>query len=238
MSYRDYKYHPEGLSGKGFGKRGKYCACGCEEWFFSSSLNNQKYIPGHEPEKEFRTCICGCEQTFECLVSSEKQCIVHHHSPLKITDYCSCKYQSKKNNSYISFQSSFELVFILNCELDKNITSYGNCKFCIHYDHKGKIRRYFPDFFTKDASGNTNIVEIKPDYFLNEEKNLCKFKALREYCLDNGMEYDILTETSLKALEDANINQEDIAFSKEKDIEKLKKANILISKNSTIKGIK
>ena len=82
-----------------------------------------------------------------------------------------------------------------------------------------RYHRYFPDFLVKtkrkDGSIITQILEIKPKYqtfeperrdtkrtptkqFINEVMtwgvNSAKWEAAKEYCLDRGWEFKILTE--------------------------------------------
>jgi len=84
----------------------------------------------------------------------------------------------------------------------------------------GRLHRYFPDFYmkVKQSSGVTKkfIIEVKPKYqcqpptkapkrktkrWFNEVKtwviNEAKWKSANEFCLDNGMEFKILTEDHL-----------------------------------------
>jgi hypothetical protein len=83
----------------------------------------------------------------------------------------------------------------------------------------GRVHRYYPDYLVefRDSSGKIKkqVIEVKPKKqtkppavpkrvtksFLYEaaqyEKNQAKWKAASEFCLDNGVEFRIITEDEL-----------------------------------------
>jgi hypothetical protein len=83
----------------------------------------------------------------------------------------------------------------------------------------GRVHRYFPDFKMKargvDGNTKTMILEVKPKKETREPekqkritkryitevvtwgKNQAKWKAAREYCLDRGWEFKLITEDEL-----------------------------------------
>ena len=131
------------------------------------------------------------------------------------------KYKGRDIKNII-YRSSWELIFMRNCDRKENILEWGSEEFFIpYYDPTTrKVRRYFPDFYMKvrDRDGviTRYIVEVKPKRqvkkpqktpkkkektFLNEvitwEKNQAKWKAAQEFCEDRMFKFKIITEDEL-----------------------------------------
>ena len=131
------------------------------------------------------------------------------------------KYKGRDIKNII-YRSSWELIFMRNCDRKENILEWGSEEFFIpYYDPtRRKVRRYFPDFYMKvrDRDGviTRYIVEVKPKRqvkkpqktpkkkektFLNEvitwEKNQAKWKAAQEFCEDRMFKFKIITEDEL-----------------------------------------
>ena len=108
------------------------------------------------------------------------------------------------------------------CDSNVSIIEWGSEEIIIPYlsPWDKKIHRYFPDFYikTKQHDGGTKkfIIEVKPKAqckpppsqpkrktkrWFNEVKtwgvNEAKWKYANEWCLDNNMEFKILTEDHL-----------------------------------------
>jgi hypothetical protein len=108
------------------------------------------------------------------------------------------------------------------CDSSASIIEWGSEEIIIPYlsPWDKKIHRYFPDFYikTKQHDGGTKkfIIEVKPKAqckpppsqpkrktrrWFNEVKtwgvNEAKWKYANEWCLDNNMEFKILTEDHL-----------------------------------------
>ena len=107
--------------------------------------------------------------------------------------------------------------------LDKNpnIISWASEELIIPYKSPvdGRWHRYFPDFLvkmrTKDGKLKTLLLEVKPKKqsqppepqkritkrYITEVTtygiNSAKWKAAKEYCLDRGWEFQVLTEDHL-----------------------------------------
>lgn len=129
------------------------------------------------------------------------------------------KYKGDHNN--IIYRSSFERKFLCYCDMNKNILEYSSEEIVIPYRSPidMKIHRYFPDFYIKEKTADGTIkkyiIEIKPykqtiepevkrrktkSYIyeaLEYTKNSAKWDAAREWCLDRGYEFKILTEKDL-----------------------------------------
>ena len=108
------------------------------------------------------------------------------------------------------------------CDRNEKVLEWGSEEVIIPYlsPWDNKVHRYFPDFYIKvrQNSGGTKkfIIEVKPKYqckppvknpkrktkkWYNDVKNYvineAKWKSANEFCLDNGMEFKILTEDHL-----------------------------------------
>ena len=108
------------------------------------------------------------------------------------------------------------------CETTKSIVEWGSEEIVIPYvsPWDGRYHRYFPDFYIKVRSKNGSlkkyIIEVKPKHqctppernpkrrtgvWYNKVKtwgiNKAKWKSAQEFCLDNNMEFKILTEDHL-----------------------------------------
>jgi len=129
------------------------------------------------------------------------------------------KYEGDPTN--IVMRSSWETKFALWCDRNPAVVKWSSEETIIPYrcQTDNKLHRYFVDFRIKvkqiDGSLKTYIIEIKPDAqtrppefpgrktkkFITESftfvKNLSKWKAAEQWCLDRGYEFKILTERDL-----------------------------------------
>jgi hypothetical protein len=76
-----------------------------------------------------------------------------------------------------------------------NVNKLIRCRIFIKYHNSltNTYNRYLPDFLLNDHY----LIEIKPNYELDDEVNICKFNAADEYCRLNNLEYVIITEDYL-----------------------------------------
>ena len=129
------------------------------------------------------------------------------------------KYQGDANN--IICRSSWERRFCNYCDTNPNILKWASEEFSIPYVSPvdNRVHRYYPDFLieVRETSGKIKkyVVEVKPlkqtqppkqgkrvtKSFIYEAKtyavNQAKWKAATEFCLDNGVEFKIITEKEL-----------------------------------------
>ena len=126
------------------------------------------------------------------------------------------------NPTRIIYRSSWERKFMIFCDKNPTILEWGSEEVIIPYrcPTDGRVHRYFPDFYIKtkqhDGSIKKFIIEVKPKAqckpppsqpkrktkrWFNEVKtwgvNEAKWKYANEWCLDNNMEFKILTEDHL-----------------------------------------
>ena len=129
------------------------------------------------------------------------------------------KYKGDPTN--IIYRSLWERKFMVYCDKNKNILEWGSEEIALPYRSPidNRIHRYFPDFYIKvrETSGQIKkyIIEIKPKKQTVEPKvqkkktkgyifevveyakNQAKWEAAKEWCLDRGYEFKVLTENEL-----------------------------------------
>jgi hypothetical protein len=129
------------------------------------------------------------------------------------------KYRGDVNN--IIYRSSWERKFLYYCDTNENILEYSSEEVVIPYKSPvdNRYHRYFVDFYIKykDVNGKIKkcLIEIKPFRQTQEPKvqkrktkgyiyevveyakNQAKWEAAKEWCLDHGWEFKVLTENEL-----------------------------------------
>ena len=129
------------------------------------------------------------------------------------------KYKGDPTN--IIYRSLWERKFMRYCDINENILEWGSEEMYVWYRSPadGRAHRYFPDFYikVKESTGQIKkyIIEIKPQRqttpppkpkrqtkgYLREAfeyaRNQAKWKAAKEWCLDRGYEFKVLTENEL-----------------------------------------
>ena len=127
----------------------------------------------------------------------------------------------KGNPTNIIYRSLWELKFMKYCDSNSNILEWCSEEIVLPYRSPidNRIHRYFPDFYIKVKENNGKvkkmIIEIKPKKQCVEPvpqkrktkgyifevyeyaKNQAKWKAAKNYCLDRGYEFKVLTEDEL-----------------------------------------
>ena len=129
------------------------------------------------------------------------------------------KYKGDPTN--IIYRSLWERKFMVYCDKNENILEWGSEEVVVPYRSPidNRYHRYFPDFYikVKESTGKITkmIVEIKPfkqcvepkvqkkktkGYIyevMEYAKNQAKWSAAKEWCLDRGYEFKVLTENEL-----------------------------------------
>jgi hypothetical protein len=129
------------------------------------------------------------------------------------------KYKGDPNN--IVYRSLWERKFMIYCDNNQNILEWGSEEVIVPYRSPidNRYHRYFPDFYIKVKESNgmikKMIIEIKPfkqciepkvkkrktkGYIyevVEYAKNQAKWNAAKEWCLDRGYEFQVLTEHDL-----------------------------------------
>ena len=136
------------------------------------------------------------------------------------------KYKLKNPQKYngnpcnVIYRSLWERKYMVKCDTDENILEWSSEEIVIPYlsPVDGRWHRYFPDFLVKIKTSKgvrTTMIEVKPKYqtqppvqpsrktrkFLSEVMtwgvNQAKWKSAKEYCLDRGWDFQIITEEHL-----------------------------------------
>lgn len=129
------------------------------------------------------------------------------------------KYQGDASN--IICRSSWERKFCYWADHSDNILRWASEEFSIPYisPKDNRVHRYYPDYLieVKEKNGKIKkyVVEVKPKKQTQPPKkpsrvtksyiyesvtfavNQAKWKAAQEFCLDNGVEFKIITEDEL-----------------------------------------
>ena len=127
----------------------------------------------------------------------------------------------KGDHTNIIYRSLWERKFMRYCDLNENILEWGSEEIVVPYRSPidNRYHRYFPDFYIKYKDNNgkikKSIIEIKPykqciepkvqkrktkGYIyevVEYAKNQAKWEAAKEWCLDHGYEFKVLTENEL-----------------------------------------
>lgn len=126
----------------------------------------------------------------------------------------------KGDPTKVIYRSMWELRFMKYCDKNDSILEWSSEEIVIPYRSiDNKVHRYYPDFWIKykqyDGKMIQEIIEVKPKSqckrpskkgkhygkYLREARtyaiNESKWDAAREYCLDRGYKFRILTEDHL-----------------------------------------
>jgi len=121
------------------------------------------------------------------------------------------------NHNQIVYRSLLERRFMRYCDLNPDIVAWASEEIAIPYTSPidNRRHRYFPDFVIKTVTGRRVMIEIKPSRkvtqpkrpkkktksYLRESmefiKNQAKWNAANQYCIDNDIEFKIITEKQL-----------------------------------------
>ena len=142
------------------------------------------------------------------------------YTPLNPEKWILPKSSITKGNG-IRYMSSWELKVMKFFDLNPQILNVSSEPFAIPYisPKDNKIHRYFPDFIVKTES-KVFLVEVKPlhetlppklpkrkteksykNYLKALETyniNYSKWESARKFCLENNIEFKILTENEIK----------------------------------------
>lgn len=110
-------------------------------------------------------------------------------------------FESRKMGKQIHFRSSWERDVMICLERCRDVTEfYGDDHLCVEYSMSGKQHRYWPDFTVKTTSGNTYVLEIKPESQTAMEMNQAKWSAAVKYCDARQWEFQVWTEQYIRKI--------------------------------------
>jgi hypothetical protein len=103
--------------------------------------------------------------------------------------YCDGEYLSNKTNQLEFYDSSWELLRMVELDNDIDVKLWTKKhKICVEYELEGQIRRHIPDFYIVKKNGDIFIEEIK-GWSRDEEKLKKQIISIKEYCNKNNIQY-------------------------------------------------
>jgi len=102
-----------------------------------------------------------------------------------------------------SYRSGWELAYLFWLDANARVKSFEYEKVVIPYVSNvktGRVRKYYPDVLVTYFDGSRHLVEIKPKKRLIQTMVKKKLAAAQQWCLDNGVTLEIVTEVELKDL--------------------------------------
>jgi len=106
-------------------------------------------------------------------------------------------YFSKKNKKEVHYRSSYELTAYQILEQLSKVKLYEVEPFSIQYEWKTSIHRTIPDILVTYTDGSKELIEVKPEFKLNFEREALKIDAMRQYAIKNNMDFNVWTEKEL-----------------------------------------
>jgi len=114
------------------------------------------------------------------------------------------------------YRSSYEELSLLLLDSKNEVESVLTEVIHIPYvDSDGITKIYLPDFLVKLTDGSEVLIEVKPNVFVNDIQNICKFIAATKWSKENNIPFCVWTEdvifstssttTSLQAIVEATV---------------------------------
>lgn len=111
--------------------------------------------------------------------------------------YKSGYFESSKTPTKQFYRSSYELRALKKLDADDRVTSIQTEALRIPYTYNGEDRYYVPDILAIFKQGKSKVIEIKPNYRLEDEITRTKASFAAEFCDRLDMVYEIWDETNL-----------------------------------------
>lgn len=107
-------------------------------------------------------------------------------------------FRSDKMCKSIPYRSSYELRYMEMLEADPMVRGYWYEAVAIPYEGvDGKAHTTRPDFKILYVDGRLGLSEIKSVAFLEERATVVKLNAMREFCANEGLKFELITEKEL-----------------------------------------
>jgi hypothetical protein len=103
--------------------------------------------------------------------------------------------QSQKGG-VIRTKSTWETRYIKLLDVDEDVISFQYEPFSIRYEFEGVIKHYYPDFLVV-RENICELVEVKPSRLIILGCNPAKFKAAKRFCIEEGLDFVVVTEEKL-----------------------------------------
>lgn len=108
----------------------------------------------------------------------------------------------------LHYRSSYELKALLMLDSFSDVIKVSSECIRIKYiDEEGFERFYVPDMLITTNDGKQYIIEIKPEYLLQEKRNQLKFKAGFDFARKHQMQFILWTEDVLFGNNFSNYNE-------------------------------
>lgn len=99
--------------------------------------------------------------------------------------------------SLIWYESLNERDYMYLLEIDPDVVSYSSQPLKISYTLDDQVQRYTPDFLVERRS-KQQIVEIKPNSQLDNDKNLKLFQSMTSISQSQGWEFVVITDEMIR----------------------------------------
>ena len=107
---------------------------------------------------------------------------------------------SAKNQAYLYYRSSYELVAFKKLEVNDCVARYESEAVQIKYEFEGRQRTYIPDIKVYYTDGSWDLAEVKPKDLVNTLMNQAKFAAADDFCSQRGAFFNVWSESYLGLL--------------------------------------
>lgn len=94
----------------------------------------------------------------------------------------------------VQYESGLERKVLLFLENNDYVTEINTQCISIKYEYNGKERTYFPDIVIKTIENEICIIEVKTFYQMALHQNVLKFRAMHNFCKENGMGYTVIDD--------------------------------------------
>lgn len=107
-------------------------------------------------------------------------------------------FPSKKLKRSVEVESLLERDAVYFFEYSPGVASYQEQPELILYPFKEEVRRYYPDFRVVFKSGQSVVIEIKPEQKMQQRKLIEKFEAISQYYIGKGQDFRIFTDKIIR----------------------------------------
>lgn len=109
------------------------------------------------------------------------------------------KFPSRKTGRMVHHEGMLELDAIYHFETSPHIQRYTEQPQTVQYADGARLRRYTPDFEIGLANGESVLIEIKPEKFVNEPETKHKLEKVAQHFDRHGKKFLVLTDKTLQA---------------------------------------
>ncbi len=110
----------------------------------------------------------------------------------------------------VQYESLLERTIIESLSLCNQVVGIKTQSLIIEYTYKGKKRKYYPDVVLLLSNGSLVIAEVKPLPRMYDEQVRVKYKAMKQFCEENGFGYLMfdITWQSYEMILEQKLNEE------------------------------